>query len=186
LNDAKKNDSGFGAALAKVCGIGLLIVVVDQLSKEWVASHLREAGSLSGAYDRIVIIPGFFDIIHHRNFGAAFGIMQGRHLLFIVATLVAMYLLFWMFRSTWKAGERRLRWLIVWGLFLGGALGNLVDRVRGQGVVDFLHVYYAPLGDYPTFNVADSCITIGIILLILFSLPTRPKKKDKDYASLSL
>lgn len=178
--------SGFSAALLKVLLVALLIVLVDQGSKAWIAANLRQLSSFDLAHDRIVIIPGFFELVHHRNYGAAFGILQGRRNFFIAATLLALGLLYWMFRCVWLGGERRLWRLAVWPLFIGGAVGNLIDRLRGDGVVDFLHFYYEPLGHYPSFNVADSCITIGISLLILQSLPRRKPPGVSPDAPLSL
>ncbi|MBE7558100.1 signal peptidase II [bacterium] len=175
---------GFPFALARVIAVALAIIAVDQWTKHWVSTHLRQLGSFSPGYDRIVIIPGFFDIVHHRNFGAAFGILQGHRTFFLVATVVAMILLFYMFHTAWRSGERRCSRHVVWPLFFGGAVGNLIDRIRGDGVVDFLHFYHEPLGHYPSFNVADSCICIGICLLIFYSLPRRRRTGAGADASL--
>ncbi len=175
---------GFAAAALGVFAATLAIIAVDQLTKHWIATHIQQLHSFSDDYPRIDVIPGFFDIVHHRNFGAAFGILQGQRVFFVVITIVALGLLFWMFRASWRAGERRWTRVAVWPLFLGGAVGNLFDRIRGDGVIDFLHFYYQPLGHYPSFNVADSCICIGIFLLILYALPGRKRSGDGDHASV--
>jgi signal peptidase II len=126
------------------------------------------------SYDTYTVIPNFFSIVHSQNRGAAFGLFsdspaEWRALLLVVASLAAIAFVGAMI---WRA--RSVDALTVWGLalLLGGACGNVFDRVLRGSVTDFLLFY---LGEYqwPAFNVADSAITIGCGLLILESFKSR-------------
>ena len=151
----------------------LTIIALDQISKGIVSSVIPLHGSIS-------VIGGFFNLVHTRNRGMAFGLLNrpGSHLgfyLLVAATLVAVgVLVFWFLRL-----ESRDRQLIVpLSLVLGGAVGNLIDRLTLGEVIDFLDFF---MGSYhwPAFNVADSAITIGTLCLaiqILFF--SSPKSKD--------
>ena len=107
----------------------------------------------------VPILPGIFHLTLVRNSGVAFGLFQGYGLLVTLATLI---LLVGLIRTTLRSGQGRLI-PICMGMILGGAVGNLIDRVRFGGVVDFLDFRV-----WPVFNVADSCITVGATLLALF------------------
>jgi signal peptidase II len=177
---------GFGVALLKIFIIALLLVVLDQASKYWVTQNIAQPGMISVNTKRIEVIPGCFDLVHHRNLGAAFGMLQGQRMLFLLMTPIAIAVIIGLFRSMWKSGERQRHWLFIWALFLGGAIGNLIDRVRGDGVIDFIEVYYEPIGTWPAFNVADSCICIGIALMLLFSMFSGKSDKGEENASVSV
>ena len=140
--------------------IAAVVVVLDQLTKMLVIAKLP-------LYHTIPVIPGFFNLTHIRNPGGAFGFMAGgsqglRNLLFIGVSIVAMGLLIAFYRST----PRTHRWLAsALAMIFGGAVGNLIDRLRFGEVVDFLDVYVGAY-HWPAFNVADSAITIGITIFI--------------------
>ena len=141
-------------------GMAALAFVLDQLSKWWVMSAIPE-------HRPVVVIPGFFDLINIRNRGAAFGFLNRSDIewqfwLFLAATAVAAWAIIVLVR-----GSRHEPWLFAGlGLVLGGALGNLMDRLRFRAVVDFLDFYW---GDWhwPAFNVADTAICIGAFLACL-------------------
>jgi len=128
------------------------------------------------AVDTIRVIPGFFDIIHSQNRGVAFGIFNDSTSEWRTTALIVLSIAAVIFVSIllWRP-EKLDRWSF-WGLslVLGGAAGNLFDRVLWGRVTDFLEVY---IGEHhwPTFNVADSAIVIGSALLILDML--RPKRQ---------
>ena len=133
--------------------IGLLIVVADQLSKVWIRTNLPE-----GHY---LFQIGFFRIIHIHNTGAAFGLFRDQSLaLSIVAIIAITVILVYTF-----VGYRHLPWLdsklgkVALGLILGGTVGNLIDRLRFGYVTDFIDFSF-----WPVFNIADSAVTIGVIL----------------------
>lgn len=134
--------------------IAIIVLVIDQLTKWLVATKMS-------LYESIPLIQGVFYITSHRNRGAAFGILQNQQWLFISVTLVVIaFLLVYLHRL----GRERSGAAWSFALILGGAAGNLLDRVRLGEVVDFFDFR---LIHYPIFNVADSAIVIGVILLMI-------------------
>lgn len=139
----------------------VLGVVLDQLTKFWVAQTLLPQGV-------VPVIPGFFNLVHVYNKGAAFGLLStwsptGVRLFFIVINLLIIaFLVFLYTRTSW---EHRL---FLWGysLVVSGAVGNLIDRLRLGQVLDFLD-FYLGRHHWPAFNVADSLICVGAGLLVL-------------------
>jgi signal peptidase II len=137
--------------------IAAFVVALDQASKFWIMSHLAVGESLQEIW-RILII-------HIRNTGAIFGIFTNHSFLLLLvglAGLIAIVLFFRYFAQTSILG------CVALGLVLGGATGNLIDRVRFGSVTDFIYVRL--WGDFywPAFNVADSAISTGVIVLIIF------------------
>lgn len=149
--------------------IALVVVLADRLSKLWVHAHVPMGGD-------IPVIPGVFRISHVLNTGAAFSLFEGarspntvRYVLIGVALLeIAVVLAFLL-----KTGRRFSASTVAFALILGGALGNLYDRVRLHHVIDFLEVHIVHY-HWPDFNVADSCIVIGACLLMLEVLRPQP------------
>ena len=141
------------------------LILLDQLTK-WLIQKNIPYGS------EIPIIPGFFSLVHVSNTGAAFSLLQGNNLFFIVLGALALAVVFFLLmRNQWETEpSRRLHWTttVSFALLAAGILGNLIDRLVKGSVVDFLHFY---IGEYawPSFNVADSCICIAAGLLILSS-----------------
>ena len=147
--------------LALVAGI---VVILDQITKAMVLKYLP-------LYASINVIPGFFNLIHIHNPGGAFGFMaegssSARALFFLVMSMAAIGLVFDYYRKIPSAyGMLSLGFALI----LGGALGNLIDRLRMGKVVDFLDVYVRDW-HWPAFNVADSAITIGMAIFIFHLL----------------
>ncbi len=144
--------------------VPLSVVVLDQLSKWWVRSELVLNQPVSIVRDNIRLL-----YIH--NEGAAFGLSIGQHssTLFLILASAASILVLYLLLAT-PAGDRIHRFAL--GLILGGALGNIVDRVRFGEVVDFIQVGVS--GHYwPIFNVADSAVTVGAVLLGIAYLRNR-------------
>jgi len=147
--------------------IAALVIVLDQLSKLVVLNTIP-------LYDSVPVVPGFFHLTHIQNPGGAFGFLarQGalvRNIVFLFASVVALCLIFIFYRNT--PGTHR--WLGAgFALIFGGAVGNLIDRVRLGRVVDFLDVFIAEY-HWPAFNVADSAVTIGIGIFIFHILLNR-------------
>jgi len=137
------------------------VVALDQLTKAIVQNTVP-------LYSSVAVIPGFFNITHVHNPGGAFGFLAGasdvvRTIMFLVVSLLAVALILWFFIKT----PATHRWLAAgFALILGGAAGNLIDRVRFGKVIDFLDVYVGDL-HWPAFNVADSAITVGIGIFVL-------------------
>ncbi|OGQ58853.1 MAG: signal peptidase II [Deltaproteobacteria bacterium RIFCSPLOWO2_02_FULL_53_8] len=137
--------------------IAAAIAIVDQITKAAVLARLFFTESVS-------VIPGLFNLVHYRNPGAAFSILSsggtGRTVFLLTTSIVALIIIGFIARQA-RGGLQGA----ALGLIAGGALGNLVDRVRFGYVVDFLDFY---IGGYhwPAFNVADSAITTGAILAV--------------------
>jgi signal peptidase II len=145
-----------------------LVVLLDQLSKWWVVNTFE-------LHESLPLIPGFFNLTFITNTGAAFGMLAGeqglgRQVFFGAVALVALVVLYFAFREYRARGQL---YIVAIGLVAGGALGNLIDRLRLGYVIDFLDLYYRQY-HWPAFNVADSAITIGVALFILASLKERP------------
>ncbi|MFQ5671098.1 MAG: signal peptidase II [Acidobacteriota bacterium] len=154
-----------------------LVLVVDQASKAFMTHLLASRGS-------IPVIPGLFDLTYVRNRGAVFGLFRDLPDLWRapLLTLVPVAALVFVLVAVYHTPAHRFLPLSAFGLVLGGALGNLSDRIRFQSVVDFLDVY---LGRYhwPAFNVADSAICVGVALLILDLLrAARPQSAQTPMA----
>ena len=150
----------------------LLIVAADQFSKVWIRSYPEE---------QLISEAGFFRIIHTHNTGAAFGLFQGHSFaLTIVASVgIAVILLYALFiYRRFPILENRLGRLAL-GLILGGAVGNLIDRLNLGYVTDFIDI-----GVWPTFNIADSAVTVGVIILAYLLLPLARAGKRGDGQSI--
>ena len=138
------------------------VIILDQVSKFIIAASI-------GFYESVPVIGGFFNLVHVRNRGMAFGLMNrpdaGISLYFLIAITIIAVLLIIIWSVRLKHEERGL--LFGLSLILGGAVGNLIDRIRLKEVIDFLDVY---LGSYhwPAFNIADSAITIGAIWIAVY------------------
>jgi signal peptidase II len=150
----------------------LAVLALDQITKQLMVTWFP-------LHETKPLISGFFNLVHVRNKGMAFGIMNRPgadwgSLLLIGATLGAVaLLLFWFYKL--KAEDMGMAYPL--SLILGGAAGNLLDRARLGEVIDFLDFHIGPY-HWPAFNVADSAITVGTIWLAL-SLLFRPASKDK-------
>lgn len=130
-------------------------IIIDQLTKFLVVKYMTIGQSIS-------IIDHFLYITSHRNEGAAWGILQGKMLFFYVVTLLVIgVVILWIRRLDVKK-EKLL--VIALSLILGGAIGNFIDRVMYQHVVDFINTYIFGY-DFPIFNIADSALCIGVFLM---------------------
>ncbi len=149
--------------MSLIPALALVVAVIgaDRVTKEWIVATLERG-------DAIPVLPGFFSIVHVRNPGAAFGLLAAavspwREIVLITVSGAAVLTFLWMLarmprEAVWERGAA--------AAVIGGALGNLHDRIRYGEVVDFLDVY---VGDWhwPAFNVADMGITLGILVLVL-------------------
>ena len=157
-------------------GFAILIIVVDQLTKAWILSglDLREVG-------QVPVLPPILSFTWVENRGVSFGLFgdgSARWMLSVFSVVVAGVLGWWALKA-----DRRLLVTAI-GLIMGGAIGNVIDRIRFGFVVDFLD--FSGTGVFPwVFNVADSAITIGVILLILDSIVSERAAKVGDAAEKS-
>ena len=134
-----------------VVAVAVVVLAADQITKQLVRSSIAPAQSRD-------LIPGVLALVHEQNSGVAFSLLTGSEAGVIVITLlvVAAVLVFF-------ARQRERRWIwLACGLVVGGAAGNLLDRIRAGSVTDFIK-----LPDWPAFNLADTAITLGVLALFL-------------------
>ena len=151
--------------------IAIAVFVVDQATKLWVIKNIQfDPWHTHANLDaQIEVIRGFFYLIHVGNTGAAWSMFSGRSVLLAVlaaATLVAIF--FWRH----ALGLRGRLSQVCFGLLCGGIVGNLLDRLVHKHVIDFIDLHFGRSYVYPTFNVADSAICVGVILYLWQSLKT--------------
>lgn len=147
----------------------IAIIVSDQITKAVIAEKLFMYGSYQ-------VIDGFFSLVYVMNPGAAFGFLAGtpeifRYLFFIGVTVLAILLIIYYIS---KSKSQDVLMVISLTLIFGGAVGNLIDRIRFGAVVDFLD-FYIGAWHWPAFNVADSAISIGAALMIWEMLVSRKR-----------
>ena len=155
-----KNISKNTQFLIKITMIVVVIFFLDQWTKNWIIENLS-------LYEKISI-SNFFNLTHQQNTGAAFSFLAEaggwqRWFLSMVAMIVSGYIAYWLYEL-----RNSTQWFLIYGLslVLGGALGNVFDRIRLGYVTDFLQVF---IGNwpFPSFNIADAAITIGAIFIII-------------------
>jgi signal peptidase II len=135
------------------------VLILDIVTKEYIVTHFP-------LYSSRPVISGFFNLVHIQNKGVAFGILGGaapawRDILLLLFPIVAMsgILIF-----AFSYPQQKIGFLLSLGGILGGALGNLIDRLRFRAVIDFLDIFWGQY-HWPAFNVADSAITLGVLFL---------------------
>jgi signal peptidase II len=148
--------------------IAVIMIILDQWTKYLVIENMTIGES-------IPIIDNIFYLTSHRNPGAAWGILQGQMWFFYIVTLIVVGIIIYYIER--YAKTNRLLGISL-GLVLGGAIGNLIDRVRFQEVVDFVDVYIFSY-DYPIFNIADSSLVVGVILIGIVTLLEEVRKDKK-------
>ena len=151
--------------MKKVIAISSISFLIDRITKIIVCSILKTGES-------IPIIKNFFSITLAKNTGVAFSLLEGKIDIVIIVTLIVLFLIIDMLRkNNIKENEKKY-----YALMIGGALGNLLDRIIYGYVIDFLDFKIINY-NYPIFNIADSCIVVGIILLLMNSIRTKGESK---------
>lgn len=156
-----------------------LVLTADVLTKAWVL-HSIPYGSYNPPWK--TLIPGFLHLVHIGNSGAAFGMLQGFSWLLAALAIVALVAIY-LFRRDLELHRRGIQ--IIFGLIIGGILGNFIDRVVHGEVIDFIDVHLPfalPwIGSrFPSFNIADSGITCGVGAYLLYSLLRKPPPVAAD------
>lgn len=147
-------------------GVALLVVVSDRFTKLAIQNSM-------GSFDITPVIPGWLRIVHTENPGAAFGMLaEGNPILrsavlIGVSSLVLCFIAATLWKSRWE--NTSLTSLLGLGLILGGAAGNLYDRIAHGTVTDFIEVFHGSWS-FPAFNVADSAITVGAVLTFFLAV----------------
>ena len=152
-------------------GIAALVVIIDQLTKLWIMTNF-------GLHEQQNVISGFFNLVYVTNTGAAFGFLAGskswlRQVFFVGVAVVALGVIVYAYGHLKRQGRI---FVYALGLIGGGAIGNLIDRLRFGSVVDFLDFYFGSY-HWPAFNAADSAITVGVGLFMLGTLLQHMEEK---------
>lgn len=150
--------------------LAVVVILIDQLSKWWIVANMELRESIS-------IIENFFYITSHRNTGAAWGILAGQMGFFYIITLIVIGVIVYYMQKFAK--DSKVMGISL-GLILGGAIGNFIDRLFRKEVVDFFDVYIGSY-DYPIFNIADSALVVGVILIIIATFKDE-KQKGRSHA----
>lgn len=148
------------------------IISLDQLTKMYVHTHFRQGEMRS-------VIPSLFDLTYVRNLGAAFGIFQSaaegfRTPFFTLIPFIALVVIVAFLRTT--RDDQRLT-IFSLSLIFGGAMGNYIDRLRFQYVIDFLDFHWKEVYHWPAFNIADSAIVCGVLLLFFKMMLTKAQSQ---------
>jgi len=151
--------------------IAVAVVIVDQITKLWIMTTFA-------LHEQLTVIPGFFDLVYVTNTGAAFGFLAGnktwlRQAFFIAVAIAALIVIFFAYGHLKKQSRF---FVYALGLIAGGAVGNLIDRLRFGAVVDFLD-FYLGTHHWPAFNAADSAISVGVGLFLLGTLLQHMKER---------
>jgi signal peptidase II len=167
-----------GTPNRRIAAIALIVLAVDQFTKALVLRFLPNV------WDEKTVLAGFFKLVHWQNTGAAWSSFSGKNgllALIAVAALVILYFSRHHFNSHTMLGQ------FAFGLVIGGIMGNLVDRILRQHVVDFLRFYLQQRGGdevgFPAFNIADSAICIGVTLVFLLTWRNEHAEKPAESAS---
>jgi signal peptidase II len=163
-------------------GLTSIVIVLDQITKYWIHNNYRLGETLS-------VISGFFSLTYVRNTGAAFGLLAHadpafRVPFFVVVPIVALIAIGYIFR---RISDSDIKLSVALSLVIGGAIGNLIDRVVFGFVIDFLDFHWRYRYHFPAFNVADIaiCVGVGILMLDLLRQDTTPPGKANPDVSTS-
>jgi len=148
--------------------ISIVLVVLDQYTKHLAVKYLMNQPN-------IVLLEGVFELEYLENRGAAFGIMQGQKVFFVIFTSIAMLAIAWFYLKKIPEAKKFCYLDIICILLFAGGIGNFIDRVRLNYVIDF---FYFSLIDFPIFNVADIYVTVAAFAMVLLGLFYY---KDEDY-----
>jgi signal peptidase II len=135
--------------------VAALVVTLDQLSKLWINANRPQ----------IELLPGFLDLVYVKNTGAIFGLFHSHTEVFIalgIAASVTILVFLYYFPPATTVG------MLSFALILGGAVGNLIDRIRLGYVIDFISIHWLKLFYWPAFNIADTALTVGIFTLLYY------------------
>lgn len=138
----------------------VLLIAMDQVSKFYVVKFLKDQAPL-------VIKDNFLNLFYLENRGAAFGILQGKKIIFTIITIIVVFILLKILFKNYKKSSKLLKICI--SLILGGTIGNFIDRIRLNYVVDFISMRIFGY-DFAVFNLADTFIVLGTIILIIYIL----------------
>lgn len=143
-------------------------IILDRLTKLWSVAVLKDRGSIK-------IIGDFLRFTYAENKGAAFSILQGQRVFFVIATITMLFVLAYIYFKN-KNITKMSRLSIA--MIASGAIGNFIDRIRLGYVVDFIDVRFGSFYNFPIFNIADSFVVCGTILMIILILFNKFEKSE--------
>lgn len=164
------------------------IIIADQISKWFVVEHILKPDTATGFLNWLqnppapeffgyIIINPFFNVASVWNYGISFGMLSSGSntpfMLIIMTAVITLILTIYMIRTT------NHRIVMGLGMIIGGSIGNIIDRIRFSAVIDFLDFHIGEI-HYPAFNVADSCIVLGIAFIVFDSLFSKSQKEGKQ------
>ena len=153
----------------------IFIILIDQITKLLAVRYLQGKAPF-------VIIKNFFQFYYVENYGAAFGILNEKRIFFIIVTIIVVIsIIFFIIRYSNTLGKPMK---IAMAVLLGGAIGNLIDRIRLGYVIDFISFKFPGGYNFPVFNIADSFIVIGTILIMIFILSSELERWGNSYGLL--
>jgi signal peptidase II len=158
--------------------VATVVLLVDQISKYLVATRL----AVGQSWDIAPWLAPIFHITHVTNTGAAFGMFPQLGNVFVIVAIIVVVIIIAYYRHI-ESGQWWMR--IAFGLALGGAIGNLADRLRQGFVVDFIDTNFWPFKDFPLFNMADASITVGSALLAVLMLWEESRERARRRAAES-
>jgi signal peptidase II len=159
--------------------VAVLIAIFDRVTKLWIQANV-------GAYDTIPVLPEVFNIVYARNRGAAFGMLSTasettRVLVLIgISTCILGFIVWMLWQATRPDALASFTYRSALSLVLGGAVGNLYDRIFEGSVTDFLQVFIGSY-EWPSFNVADSAISVGAVLMACELIFHKEAPKDSTH-----
>jgi signal peptidase II len=159
-DQSKVSPSKYRGRLRLFLIVAVLVVIADQLSKLWIGANRPQ----------MELLPGFLDLRYTENTGAIFGLFHSHTELFIalgIAGVIVILVFLHYFPPATTLG------VVSFALILGGAVGNLIDRIRLGYVIDFVSLHLRDLFRWPAFNVADTALTVGILVLIYYFYKSR-------------
>lgn len=148
--------------------ITIIILILDQLTKITAINNLKDGNSVK-------VIGDFLNLTYVENYGAGFGILQNARWLFIVVTIAVVISMIYFAISN----KNDLMLKISIYILIGGAIGNLIDRIFRGYVVDFIDIRFGKLYDFPVFNIADIAVVVGAILLAVSIFKQEKEKKNE-------
>lgn len=148
--------------------IGLIVIIVDQIIKIAITKMIP-------LYLSKEVVPDFFYITHVHNEGAAWSILSGNTFFLIIISLIILFVIYFFYIKNKYLNKEEI---IIYGLLIGGIIGNLVDRFIYGYVIDYLEFIIFNY-HYPVFNLADICIVVSIILLVIYSIREDLCKRSK-------
>lgn len=153
--------------------VALLTIIIDQISKDVVVNNIP--------YQGLVNIFSWFAFTHVYNTGAAFSFLADQpgwqsYMFLAIAGIVSVVIFSYLRKISYKARYTA----ISLNLILGGAIGNAIDRIFHDHVIDFILVYVKDVFTYPAFNIADSAICVGVFILIIISIFSPDPRKEKE------